>query len=118
VDRETAVSTALSVVGGGVVSWIVAAWYYRETLVEVPPWAKEFVASLPYRQPSKAELLELFQTALNVGDVETHPVFGHVACPECHAPFKEMDEKVYGDDRVSILSVQCPNCGWSDSREV
>jgi RNase P subunit RPR2 len=67
---------------------------------------------------SDANALETFQRAIDAGHVKIHPVFGMVACPECYAPLSEMDEKVYGDDRVTVLSATCPRCGWSDHSEV
>jgi hypothetical protein len=112
------VELVLSLILGGIVSWALTHAYYRKGSIEVPEWAKPIVANLPSEPPSKERLLELFQTALNKGDVTPDPVFGHVACPECHSPFGDIEKKVFGDDRYTVVVATCPHCGWSADADV
>src|SRR5215471_2616808 len=66
-------------VAGGLLSWLITRHYYRKSSIDVPEWAKPILRSLPQNPPSKEKLLELFQDALQRGDVAPDPVLGHVA---------------------------------------
>jgi len=105
-------------VAGGLLSWLITRHYYRKSSIDVPEWAKPILRSLPQNPPSKEKLLELFQAALQRGDVAPDPVLGHVACPECHAPSSEFRHTTVGDDAHTIVVATCPRCGWSEHAEV
>ncbi len=98
--------------------WAITHVYYRLSAKQIPEWAKPIIDQLPLDPPTPQRLLELFQGALERGEVRPHPVFGHVACPKCHAPFSEMEEKLHMDKRLEVVSVTCPHCGWSDHTEL
>lgn len=100
------------------VGWAIAHFYYRLSAKEIPEWAKPIIERLPSEPPSAAALLALFQDALNTGAVEVDPLFGHVACPKCRAPFSEIKQQVFGDDRLAVIAASCPHCGWSDNADV
>jgi hypothetical protein len=108
----------VGIVAGGLLSWVITYVYYRKSSVDVPEWAKPIVESLPQNPPSKEKLLELFQAALQRGEVAPDPVLGHVACPECHAPSSEFRHTTFGDDAHTIVVATCPRCGWSEHAEV
>ena len=103
---------------GGGISWLLTHVYYRKSSIEVPEWAKPIIRNLPPERPSRERLLELFQEALEKGDVRPDPVFGHVACPECHAPFSDMNTTTRDADRGRVVAfADCPHCGWSAHAE-
>ncbi len=112
------IQLVVGVIGGGIISWIIACLYYRKTNTNAPAWAFPLIEKLPLIAPSEEELLRLFQEQINAGLIKPHPVFSHVACPNCGAPISELQEKVYGDEATTILDLSCPNCGWSDWSEV
>ena len=103
---------------GGIVSWVITHFYYKRSTVDIPRWAKPIIEKLPQLPPSLKELTELFQDAINEGIIKPHPVFQHVACPNCKAPLDSLREKVMSDDYNTILEISCPSCGWNDWTEV
>ncbi len=110
--------TAIGLLLGALASWLITFCYYRKSSNEVPEWFKPILKKLPPEKPSRNQLLKLFQDALNEGEVSLHPLLGHVACPDCKAPLEDLEEKVFGDDNVTLVSVKCPHCGWEQTEEV
>lgn len=108
----------IGIVGGGVISWIISSQYYKKSNTFAPDWAIPLIDKLPRIALSEKELLRLFQEEIENGTITPHPVFMHVACPNCHAPIDELIEKISGDDYHTILDLSCPHCGWSDWAEV
>ncbi|MBN1253595.1 MAG: hypothetical protein JXA16_15760 [Bacteroidales bacterium] len=108
----------LSAIIGGLITWVFSHIYYKKSSKEIPEWAKPIIAKLPVSKPTSGELLQLFQEALNTGDVSIDPLFGNVACPKCNAPLKELEEKNYGDDNYTIVVKNCPYCGWNRQADV
>ena len=108
----------VGVLAGGIISWAITHWYHKKSNLVAPKWAIPMIEKLPSIAPDEDELLRLFQSEINKGNIKPHPVFSHVACPNCNAPLDELKEKVMGDDCVTILDLRCPNCGWSDWAEV
>ena len=83
------VELLVGIVGGAVLSWLISYIYYKKSSVQIPDWAKPIIKRLPEEPPTKDKLLELFQDALDKGEVEVDPVVGYVACPECKASSKD-----------------------------
>ena len=108
----------IGIVSGGALSWFISHKYYTKSNVAIPDWAKPLIEKLPQIAPSEKELLRLFQIEIDNGTITPHPVFMHVACPNCHVPIDELIEKISGDDYHTILDLSCPHCGWSDWTEV
>jgi len=103
---------------GATSSLVIGYYFYKKSSVNPPEWAKPLIAKLPENKPSKAELLKLFQTALDEGEAVAH-VTGHVACPRCGTSAKNFKEVALGgNDQVTVLEVSCPNCGWSETAEL
>lgn len=100
------------------ITWVVARFYYKKSLTHIPDWAKPLVEKLPQSKPSEAELLKLFQEALNTGEIVPDPIFGHVACPECKNPASDFQEKILGDEYHTIIVKSCAHCGWNDHAEL
>jgi len=103
---------------GGLTSWVISHLYYKKSNTYAPDWAKPLIEKLPEIAPSGEELLKLFQHEINEGSIKPHPVFNHVACPNCNAPLSELVEKVMGDDQHTVLDISCPHCSWSEWAEV
>jgi len=99
---------------GGALSWCIAYIYHHKASTEIPDWAKPIVERLPPSRPPEAELLKLFQQALNTGEVVPDPLLGHVACPECKAPGSDFQEESFGDEYLTLIVKSCPHCGWSE----
>jgi hypothetical protein len=112
------IELVIGVILGGFVSWLVTHIYYKKSSTEIPDWAKPIIDKLPQSQPSESELLELFQEALNSGDIIPDPILGHVACPNCKSPASDFEEKGFGDEYHTIVVKTCPHCGWSDHAEL
>jgi hypothetical protein len=91
---------------------------YKKSTKEIPDWAKPIIEKLPQSKPTEAELLKLFQEALNTGDVVPDPIFGYVACPNCKAPASDFQEDGFGDEHHTIVVKTCPHCGWSEQAEL
>ena len=108
----------IGIILGGLISWMLAHIYYKKSSKEIPDWAKPIIKKLPQLQPSTNELLELFQEALNSGDIIPDPILGHVACPNCKAPASDFEGKGFGDENHTIIVKTCPHCGWSDHAEI
>lgn len=108
----------IGIVGGAIFSWVISHIYYKKSSKQIPDWAKPIIAKLPEEQPTKDKLLELFQDALDKKDVHVDPLIGHVACPKCKASAKDFKKTVFGDDTHTIVVVECPYCGWSETIEV
>lgn len=113
------VVTFLTLVAGCVFTWLVSRHYYCRSSKQLPNWADEFAGRLPAYPPKPSHLLKLFQEYLESRDAKIHDLLGIVACPECGtsaALFKE--EFLGGDERVCVVSVNCPSCEWSRVVEV
>ena len=100
----------VGIVGGGVLSWLISHIYYKKSSVKIPEWAKPIIERLPEEPPTNDRLLEIFQDALNRGEVEVDPIVGYVACPECKASSKDFKKTAYGDDMHTVVTVECPHC--------
>ena len=108
---------------GVVLTWPIARYYYVKADSTAPTWWSpverrllEMVGERDTR-PSNEELLELFQEALQGGEVSVHPVLGCVACPACGASASGFrDERLPGDLETgeAALRISCPECGWSE----
>ena len=46
------------------VSWAITAFYYRQSSVRTPEWAREFVLKLPDRPISQKEFARLFNESI------------------------------------------------------
>lgn len=103
---------------GMLVTILVTHVYHKRAAIQTPEWAERLIAELPSDPPTLSELLRLFQRSLDAGDVYIHPVLQKVACPDCGASASEFEEKVFGDDKFTVLNVSCPSCGWSESADV
>jgi hypothetical protein len=112
------IELTLGIIFGGIVSWCLTHIYYRKSSKEIPDWAKPIIEKLPKTKPSGAELLELFQDALDSKQIIPDPILGHVACPNCKAPSSDFETKCFGDENHTIIVKSCPHCGWSDHAEV
>jgi hypothetical protein len=77
--EKTMIELVIGVILGGFVSWLVTHIYHKKSSTEIPDWAKPIIDKLPQSQPTESELLELFQEALNSGDIVPDPILGHVA---------------------------------------
>ena len=67
-------------------------------------------------QSISTELLKGFQAALESGAMTIHPLVRKVARPECGTPSADFEVRTLGsDDSVTVFSVCCPNCGWSET---
>ena len=112
------VQLIIGIVFGGLISWLVSHQYYKKANLSPPEWAIPIIEKLPLIAPSEEEFLKLFQKEVSEGTIIPHPVFKHVACPNCNTPIGELVEKIMGDDIHTILNISCPYCGWSDWAEV
>ena len=92
----------LYLIAGFLLSWLIAHFYYHRGSTQSPDWAKPIIENLPEQPPNKIELLRLFQEHLDSGEIEVHPAFGRVACPECGESSQEFEEKVFGDDVPAV----------------
>ena len=108
----------IGLIGGGVFSWLISHIYYKKSSIQIPDWAKPIIERLPQEQPTKEKLLELFQDALDKGEVEIDSVVGYVACPECKASAKDFKKTAVGDDIHTVVVIECPHCGWNKTTEV
>jgi len=110
---------ALYFIAGCLVSWLLAHIYYRKSSVHPPEWALPLIEKLPENKPSKEKLLELFQEALDLGEVKYDELTNAVACRECGAPAADFEVKYLGgNDYVDVVDVKCPACGWSNAVEI
>jgi len=114
----TMVELIIGAILGGIISWAVTHFYYKKASTDIPDWAKQIVEKLPQSKPTESELLELFQEALDTGDVVPDPILGYVACPNCKAPASDFEEKGFGDEYHTIVVKTCPHCGWSETAEL
>lgn len=112
------IELVLGTVIGGAISWFVTHIYHHKSSTEIPDWAKPIVEKLPPSRPPEAELLKLFQQALNTGEIVPDPLLGHVACPDCKAPASDFKDKTFGDEYHTIIVKSCPHCGWNDHAEL
>ena len=110
----------LGVILGGLFSWGITHLYYRKSGTEIPEWAKPIIESLPSQEPTAEELLAIVQNAINEGHVSPHPIFRHVACPECKTPIDEMEEEAYEHEHgyFTTVEITCPKCGWKGTEYV
>jgi|WetSurSiteA1Bulk_404760.scaffolds.fasta_scaffold527918_1 hypothetical protein len=60
----------IGIIGGAAFSWLISHIYYKKSSVQIPDWAKPIIERLPEEPPTKEKLLELFQDALDQGEVE------------------------------------------------
>lgn len=108
----------VGIIVSSVVTWIITYFYYRQSSINVPKWAKEMVKHFPEQKPSSEELLRLFQENLDSGEVKVDPLLGRVACPQCGESSKNFERTGFGDDLHSVAIISCPSCGWSESVDV
>ena len=110
----------VGVILGSLVSWGITHWYHKKSEKEAPEWAKPLIDSLPQEEPSTEELLAIVQNAINEGSVSPHPIFSHVACPECKAPIDELQETFYDHEHGYFVTaeLECPHCGWKGTQHV
>lgn len=111
----------IGIVLGGLVSWGIAHWYYRQSskqapewAANTPEWAKPLIAKLPDAPVSSERLVQLYHEALELGDLQPDPYSGYVACPKCGAPSSEFKgwediDPVRGD---LYRGVRCGKCGY------
>jgi len=104
----------LGILIGGIITWIIAHFYYKKSNVDIPEWAKPLMKKLLKIAPNKEELISLFQDMINDGLIEPHSVFKHVACPNCKSPLENMKYRVVGDNLHDGLIMECPKCGYSE----
>ena len=112
------IETALLILGG-LISWLVSHQYYKRSSKEAPEWALPLIEKLPDVPPSTERLLELYQDALDAGDIPfPDPITGRLTCPKCGTSNTEF-EMGQGDNKYGhYVWVTCPNCGWSDGGEM
>ena len=108
----------ISFLSGGLISWLISHIYYKKASVNCPEWAKPIVEKLPRLKMSNKEIIEHFQKELNKGNAEIDPIFDIVACPKCGESIDKLEREFHDQDGYSVMSVNCPACGWSNSREV
>jgi len=108
----------IGLIGGAAFSWLISHIYYKKSSVQIPDWAKSIVEKFPEKPPTKEELLDLFQGALDKGEVEIDPVVGYVACPKCKASAKDFKKTALEDYIRTVVVVECPHCGWNKTIEV
>jgi RNase P subunit RPR2 len=112
------VELVIGIVGGALFSWLITYLFYKKSSVQIPEWAKPIIERLPEEPPTKEKLLELFQDALDKGEVEIDPVIGYVACPKCKASSKDLKKTAFQDDLHTVVVVECPHCGWNKKTEI
>jgi len=105
-------------IAGCLISWLIAHFYYLRSSTTIPNWAKEFVKNLPKQQPTKDELLQLFQDHLDSGEIEIDPLLVRVACQNCGESAKNFKRRSFEDNTVTIVNTNCPSCGWSEDVQV
>lgn len=105
------ITTIIGIICGGIISWIISRKYHMKSNQCPPDWAIPLIEKLPKLAPTDEEFLNLFQDEISIGNIKPHPVFSIVACPNCGAPLKELEERAYGDDVHTILEIECPQCG-------
>jgi hypothetical protein len=105
------VGVLFGVIFGGVITWVVAHWYYRRASVEVPEWARPIVRALPSRRPKPEEFAVVLRDALEGLTVRVEEDAGDAdSCPKCgEADLEEFDEEV---DEDNYRVVECGSCGW------
>jgi RNase P subunit RPR2 len=108
----------VGLVGGAAFSWLISHIYNKKSSAQIPEWAKPIIEKFPEKPPTKEELLNLFQDALDKGEVELDPVVGYVACPECQASAKDFKKTAFEDHIRTVVVVECPHCGWKKTIEV
>jgi hypothetical protein len=105
---------------GGAISWAISHLYYRRSSAkkpawydDAPDWAKEFMESLPNDPPSIDRLVELYQDALERGDISVDPSTGYVKCPKCGASPDHFKSWEAGDASRDMMfrGVKCGKCG-------
>ena len=100
-------------IGGAAFSWLISHQYYKKSSAQIPDWAKPIIEKFPEKTPTKEELLNLFQDALNRREVEIDPVVGYVVCPECQASARDFKKTAVEDHTRTVAVVECPHCGWN-----
>ncbi|MCD4832120.1 MAG: hypothetical protein K8R02_10030 [Anaerohalosphaeraceae bacterium] len=101
-----------------IATWTIAHLYYQRSKTVTPEWAKPLVEHFPEQEPTPEKLAQLFQEYLDVGDVEINPLLHRVVCPDCGESAKNFKKAGFGDDSHSIVTISCPNCGWSETVDV
>lgn len=54
----------VGIVGGGLVSWLIANAYYRRSSIQPPDWARPLIEHLPKFPPTPERLLQLYRQVL------------------------------------------------------
>ena len=108
----------IGLIFGGLISWIIAHVYYRKSSTFAPEWAKPLIEKLPGVPPSKEKLIELINEAFDAGILKPDPILRYVACPNCKSPSSDFGHRTFSDERTTVVVVDCPNCGWSETAEV
>ena len=111
---------------GGLLSWLITHRYYRRSTVEVPTWIHEtpewaipLIEALPDQPISLDRLIELYQNALDNGEISVDPHSGYVKCPRCGASSSQFESWQDMDDRRGDLyyGMKCRACGCEVSGE-
>jgi hypothetical protein len=99
---------------GVAATWIVAHIYYRRSTVEPPTWAKPLIERFGDQPPSREQLIEWFNEAVEGGDLIPHVPSGYVACPKCKAPSSELEYYEVDDPKSDhrYAGTRCKKCGW------
>ena len=106
----------------GLVGWIIAAWYYRRSSKEMPEWVQpvidELIEEFGEKAPSREQLIEHFNEAVEEGTLIPHVPSGYVACPSCEAPSSELEyiEANYPGrgDHARYSFVHCKVCNFKE----
>ena len=103
----------VGIVIGGLISWFITDAYHRRSSTQVPIWAKPLIDSLPDSPVSSDRLIELYQQALETGDIDVDPMgSGYVVCPNFGAPASEFEGWQGNDARGDMYyGSKCSRCG-------
>jgi len=109
----------VGVILGGVISWVIAYYYYRQSSKQAPEWAQKapewarpLIEKLPDAPISSERLVRLYHEALEKGKIDfPDPMSGYVECPRCGAPASDFEpwEDYAHDSRY--VGTRCGKCG-------
>jgi hypothetical protein len=105
-------------ISSGFVGWVITHIYHRKASTNPPEWAKPLIEKLPDVPPSREKLIELINEAFDSGILKPDPILGYVACPNCKSPSLDFGHRTFSDERTTVVVVDCPHCGWSETAEV